>query len=230
MKRRLDLAMTLVGDPRIIFLDEPTTGLDPRSRRTMWQIIRDLVADGVTDLPHHPVPGGGRRARRPHRRPQPRQARRRRHRRRAQAAHPRRPHPSCASPTRACSTRPATAVGAGSPRRRGADPADPQRRQRQRDLRALLDRLDEHSIEADELTVHTPDLDDVFLALTGQPSSHRAQGGRPMSTLALAVRDSSTMLRRNLLHAPPLPVPHPEPAVSRPSCCCCCSSTSSATP
>jgi ABC-2 type transport system ATP-binding protein len=48
MTRRLDLAMTLVGDPRIIFLDEPTTGLDPRSRHTMWQIIRDLVADGVT--------------------------------------------------------------------------------------------------------------------------------------------------------------------------------------
>src|SRR6187200_1528049 len=45
MRRRLDLAMTLVGDPRIIFLDEPTTGLDPRSRRTMWQIVRDLVAD-----------------------------------------------------------------------------------------------------------------------------------------------------------------------------------------
>ena len=48
MRRRLDLAMTLVGDPRLIFLDEPTTGLDPRSRRTMWQIIRELVADGVT--------------------------------------------------------------------------------------------------------------------------------------------------------------------------------------
>jgi ABC-2 type transport system ATP-binding protein len=48
MKRRLDLAMTLVGDPRVIFLDEPTHGLDPRSRRTMWQIIRDLVAGGVT--------------------------------------------------------------------------------------------------------------------------------------------------------------------------------------
>src|SRR6266849_6060383 len=48
MRRRLDLAMTLVGDPRIIFLDEPTTGLDPRSRHTMWQIIRDLVAGGVT--------------------------------------------------------------------------------------------------------------------------------------------------------------------------------------
>jgi ABC-2 type transport system ATP-binding protein len=48
MRRRLDLAMTLVGDPAVIFLDEPTTGLDPRSRRTMWQIIRELVTDGVT--------------------------------------------------------------------------------------------------------------------------------------------------------------------------------------
>jgi len=48
MRRRLDLAMTLVGDPAVIFLDEPTTGLDPRSRRTMWQIIRELVDDGVT--------------------------------------------------------------------------------------------------------------------------------------------------------------------------------------
>ena len=50
MQRRLDLAMTLVGRPRIIFLDEPTTGLDPRSRRVMWQIVRELVADGVTIL------------------------------------------------------------------------------------------------------------------------------------------------------------------------------------
>src|SRR5262245_21523508 len=48
MRRKLDLAMTLVGKPRIIFLDEPTTGLDPRSRRTMWEIIRELVADGMT--------------------------------------------------------------------------------------------------------------------------------------------------------------------------------------
>jgi len=50
MRRRLDLAMTLVGDPRIIFLDEPTTGLDPRSRRDLWQIVRGLVADGGTVL------------------------------------------------------------------------------------------------------------------------------------------------------------------------------------
>ncbi|MFJ9773777.1 ATP-binding cassette domain-containing protein [Kitasatospora sp. NPDC101157] len=49
MRRKLDLAMTLVGDPEVIFLDEPTTGLDPRSRRIMWEIIRGLVADhGVT--------------------------------------------------------------------------------------------------------------------------------------------------------------------------------------
>ena len=48
MRRKLDLAMTLVGNPQIIFLDEPTTGLDPRSRRTMWEIVRELVADGTT--------------------------------------------------------------------------------------------------------------------------------------------------------------------------------------
>jgi len=48
MRRKLDLAMTLIGRPRLIFLDEPTTGLDPRSRRGMWEIIRDLVAGGVT--------------------------------------------------------------------------------------------------------------------------------------------------------------------------------------
>jgi ABC-2 type transport system ATP-binding protein len=50
MRRRLDLAMTLVAQPQLVFLDEPTTGLDPRSRRTMWEIVRELVADGVTIL------------------------------------------------------------------------------------------------------------------------------------------------------------------------------------
>ena len=48
MKRRLDLAMTLVSRPRLIFLDEPTTGLDPRSRRDLWEIVRELLAEGVT--------------------------------------------------------------------------------------------------------------------------------------------------------------------------------------
>src|SRR6202051_2393171 len=51
MRRRLDLAMTLVGEPRVIFLDEPTTGLDPRSRHTMWEITRELVDGGGTLLP-----------------------------------------------------------------------------------------------------------------------------------------------------------------------------------
>jgi len=50
MTRRLDIAMTLMGRPRLIFLDEPTTGLDPRSRQIMWQLIRELVAEGVTIL------------------------------------------------------------------------------------------------------------------------------------------------------------------------------------
>jgi ABC-2 type transport system ATP-binding protein len=50
MRRRLDLAMTLVGEPRVIFLDEPTTGLDPRSRLTMWKIVRELAGRGVTVL------------------------------------------------------------------------------------------------------------------------------------------------------------------------------------
>jgi len=50
MRRRLDLAMTLMGDPRIVFLDEPTTGLDPRGRRVLWRIVRALVADGMTVL------------------------------------------------------------------------------------------------------------------------------------------------------------------------------------
>jgi ABC-2 type transport system ATP-binding protein len=50
MKRRLDLAASLVAHPAVLFLDEPTTGLDPRSRIGMWEIMRDLVADGATLL------------------------------------------------------------------------------------------------------------------------------------------------------------------------------------
>jgi oleandomycin transport system ATP-binding protein len=50
MRRRLDLAASLVGRPRVLYLDEPTTGLDPRSRSGVWDTIRALVADGVTVL------------------------------------------------------------------------------------------------------------------------------------------------------------------------------------
>jgi oleandomycin transport system ATP-binding protein len=50
MRRRLDLAASLVGNPRVLYLDEPTTGLDPRSRTDVWGMVRGLVADGVTVL------------------------------------------------------------------------------------------------------------------------------------------------------------------------------------
>ena len=50
MRRRLDLAASLVGRPRVIFLDEPTTGLDPAKREDMWEVVRRLVADGSTVL------------------------------------------------------------------------------------------------------------------------------------------------------------------------------------
>jgi ABC-2 type transport system ATP-binding protein len=50
MRRRLDLAMGLVGRPRVLFLDEPSTGLDPRSRRALWNMIRELAATGITIL------------------------------------------------------------------------------------------------------------------------------------------------------------------------------------
>jgi ABC-2 type transport system ATP-binding protein len=106
MRRRLDLAMTLVGNPRLIFLDEPTTGLDPRSRRTMWQIIRDLAAGGVTILlttqylAYHTVSRRGRPARRPDHGPRPRPGRRRGHRRRAQMPDPRRARPAAVRRTR----------------------------------------------------------------------------------------------------------------------------------
>ena len=50
MRRRLDLAASLVGRPRVLYLDEPTTGLDPHSRNEVWAMIREMVADGTTVL------------------------------------------------------------------------------------------------------------------------------------------------------------------------------------
>ena len=65
MQRRLDLAAALVHEPEVLFLDEPTTGLDPASRLTVWEELRRINAGGDDDLPDHAVPRGGRPALRP---------------------------------------------------------------------------------------------------------------------------------------------------------------------
>ncbi|MFI2645617.1 ATP-binding cassette domain-containing protein [Streptomyces sp. NPDC018610] len=165
MKRRLDIAMTLVGDPRIIFLDEPTTGLDPRSRHTMWQIVRELVTGGVTvflttqyleeadELADRiAVLHDGRIA--------------------AQGTAGELKRLVSGGHVRLRFTDPAAYREAASELREAVRddealalriPGDGS----QRALRALLGRLDSAGVEADELTVHTPDLDDVFFALTG---------------------------------------------------------------
>jgi ABC-2 type transport system ATP-binding protein len=165
MRRKLDLAMTLVGSPRIIFLDEPTTGLDPRSRRTMWDIVRGLVADGVTvflttqyleeadQLAHRvAVLDQGRLV--------------------AQGTPEelKRQVPGSHVQLRFTSVRDLDAAALLLP---GATRDDENLTLRVpgdggvKSLQALLGRLSEHSIDAEELSVHTPDLDDVFLALTG---------------------------------------------------------------
>jgi len=172
MRRRLDLAMTLVGGPRIIFLDEPTAGLDPRSRRTMWQIIRELVAGGVTIflttqyleeadelagqvavLDHGRLIAEG----------APDELKRR-----VPGGHVRLQFADqdgleSAARALAPSARDNDALTLEVPSDGGV-----------RSLRGLLDRLDRASVEVDSLSVHLPDLDDVFLALTGQPEKERA--------------------------------------------------------
>ncbi|MFB6521018.1 ATP-binding cassette domain-containing protein [Streptomyces sp. NPDC056401] len=173
MKRRLDIAMTLVGDPRIIFLDEPTTGLDPRSRHNMWQIIRGLVSGGVTVFlttqyleeadqlaDRIAVLNDGRIA--------------------AQGTAEELKRLIPGGHVRLRFSDPgvyrASVAALGEAIRDEESltlqvPSDGS----QRALGTLLGRLDSAGIEADELTVHTPDLDDVFFALTGtdpRPDRH----------------------------------------------------------
>jgi ABC-2 type transport system ATP-binding protein len=165
MRRRLDLAMTLVGSPRIIFLDEPTAGLDPRSRRVMWDIVRELVADGVTIfLTTQYLEEADRLA--------TRIALLDRGRLVAQGtpAELKRLVPGgsvrleFADPT---ALDRAAALLAGGSRDDATLALELPSDGGVHAVRALLDRLDAGSIEVEALAVRPPDLDDVFLALTG---------------------------------------------------------------
>ncbi|MBO4204798.1 ATP-binding cassette domain-containing protein [Micromonospora echinofusca] len=168
MRRRLDLAMTLVGSPQVIFLDEPTTGLDPRSRRNMWQLVRDLVAGGVTIflttqyleeadeladriavLDHGRVVAEGTAEELKRRIPGGHV--------RLRFADPQGLDAAVRVLGQATPDHDALALRV---------PSDGSLRS----LRTLIGRLDDGAVEVDELSVHTPDLDDVFLALTGDSS------------------------------------------------------------
>jgi ABC-2 type transport system ATP-binding protein len=168
MRRRLDLAMGLMGRPRVVFLDEPTTGLDPRSRRAVWQIVRDLVADGVTVLlttqyleeadqlaDRIGVLDAGRLVAE------------------GTSEELKRLVPGGSVRLQFDGAAPL----ASAARALGLTVADPSALALDvpsdgspGHLRSLLGRLDDAAIEVAGLTVHTPDLDDVFLALTGHPT------------------------------------------------------------
>jgi ABC-2 type transport system ATP-binding protein len=166
MQRRLDLAMTLVAAPSVIFLDEPTTGLDPRSRHTMWDIVRGLVADGTTVLlttqqldeadelaGRIAVLDGGRIVAE------------------GTPAELKRLVPGGHLLLRFAD---AAALASASTLLDGstADEADLALTVPSDGgvgaLRTVLDRLDAAHLEVDDLSIHTPDLDDVFFALTGK--------------------------------------------------------------
>ncbi|MFE6096313.1 ATP-binding cassette domain-containing protein [Streptomyces massasporeus] len=165
MKRRLDIAMTLVGDPRIIFLDEPTTGLDPRARHTMWQIIRDLVTGGVTVfLTTQYLEEADELADRIavlHNGTLAAEGTAEELKRIVPGGHVRLRFTDPTAYRNAATTlREVTRDDEALALQLPSDGS-------QRALRTILDRLDAAGVEADELTVHTPDLDDVFFALTG---------------------------------------------------------------
>jgi ABC-2 type transport system ATP-binding protein len=166
LRRRLDLAMTLMGDPEILFLDEPTTGLDPRSRRTVWGIVRALVAAGVTVfLTTHYLEEADQLADRV-----------------ALLDHGR--VIAEGPPDELKRLIPGGHIRLELSDARALDDAARVLPEAVRDdealalqvpsdgdaasLRAVLDRLDAEAIAVDRLTVRTPDLDDVFLALTGE--------------------------------------------------------------
>jgi ABC-2 type transport system ATP-binding protein len=173
MRRKLDLAMTLIGQPRIIFLDEPTTGLDPRSRRTMWDIIRALVADGVTVfLTTQYLEEADQLADRIAVLDQGRliaQGTPGELKRQVPGSHVLLRFADlgelgAAARVLTGSTRNEEDLTLRVPSDGGL-----------KSLRALLGQLDEHALNPEDFSVHTPDLDDVFLALTGHAHTEVAR-------------------------------------------------------
>ncbi|MGS2806562.1 ATP-binding cassette domain-containing protein [Nocardia sp. MW-W600-9] len=169
MRRKLDLAMTLVTKPEIVFLDEPTTGLDPRSRRTMWDIVRELTADGVTIfLTTQYLEEADQLADRIAVLDQGRivaEGTAEELKRRIPGSHIRLRFADAAELAAAARILPggtpdAEALALNIPG--GGD---------SKSLRALLDQLAVNALEAEQVSLHTPDLDDVFLALTGRPTT-----------------------------------------------------------
>ncbi|MBF6126628.1 ATP-binding cassette domain-containing protein [Nocardia brasiliensis] len=172
MRRRLDLAMSLMGQPRIIFLDEPTTGLDPRSRRELWQVIRDLVTDGVTIflttqyleeadqladriavLHNGKIVAQGTAA-------DLKQL--------APGGHIQLSFTDRAGLAAAARAVPDAEIDVDQLKL--LVPSDGS----VGTLKQLLDRFDDQAITIEGLAIHTPDLDDVFFALTGHPTVQKA--------------------------------------------------------
>ncbi|TQM13490.1 ATP-binding cassette domain-containing protein [Pseudonocardia kunmingensis] len=168
MRRRLDLAMGLVGRPRVLFLDEPSTGLDPRSRRALWDVIRELAATGVTILlttqyleeadqladfvavlDHGRIVAGG----------TPDELKGL-----VPGGHVRLVFADAAGYDVAAR------VLTGAVRDDTALALQVASGGTACEIRDLLDQLDRFGVTAARLSVHTPDLDDVFLALTGRPA------------------------------------------------------------
>jgi ABC-2 type transport system ATP-binding protein len=175
MRRKLDLAMTLIGNPQVIFLDEPTTGLDPRSRRAMWEIVRGLVAGGVTVfLTTQYLEEADQLASRIAVLDQGRLV--------AQGTPDelKRQVPGSHIRLRFASV---SELDAAARLLAGATRDDENLTLRVpgdgsvQSLQVLLGRLTENSVNAEELSVHTPDLDDVFLALTGRESTGLSNTG-----------------------------------------------------